>query len=206
MSSSGSFPRNFAEFKPFDTNNKINKSDGKNLQITSVLSQSALFRNNTNFPKGRKLLEDFEKINIIHQNESTTNKNNYQESLNDNKNQNNNWDELNNIGKVDNSNETEQNQKTKKFFTELGAGYKCSCAKTHCNRFYCECYREKRYCLNCNCIGCQNKPPKNSCSNKHPDNEADYQENGIISCTCTKSGCNKKYCECYKNGTKCNSS
>ena len=26
----------------------------------------------------------------------------------------------------------------------------------------------------------------------------------LIFCTCSKSGCNKKYCECYKEGLKCN--
>lgn len=26
----------------------------------------------------------------------------------------------------------------------------------------------------------------------------------IVVCTCSKSGCNKKYCECYKEGLKCN--
>ena len=26
----------------------------------------------------------------------------------------------------------------------------------------------------------------------------------MIFCTCSKSGCNKKYCECYKEGLKCN--
>lgn len=26
----------------------------------------------------------------------------------------------------------------------------------------------------------------------------------IITCTCTKSNCNKKYCECYKSGKMCN--
>ena len=26
-----------------------------------------------------------------------------------------------------------------------------------------------------------------------------------IICTCTKSGCNKNYCECFKNGQKCTS-
>ena len=26
----------------------------------------------------------------------------------------------------------------------------------------------------------------------------------IVTCTCTKSNCNKKYCECYKSGKMCN--
>ena len=26
----------------------------------------------------------------------------------------------------------------------------------------------------------------------------------MVFCTCSKSGCNKKYCECFKEGLKCN--
>ena len=47
-------------------------------------------------------------------------------------------------------------------------------------------------------------PPKNSFTNKHPDeSENEKKTNEVCICTCTKSGCNKKYCECYKNGIKC---
>ena len=31
-----------------------------------------------------------------------------------------------------------------------------------------------------------------------------FAKKEIIVCTCSKSGCNKKYCECYKEGLKCN--
>jgi len=92
------------------------------------------------------------------------------------------------------------------FFTDYGLGYKCNCQKTQCNKYYCQCYREKRYCFNCNCQGCQNQKPEYSSSNKHPtEEEKKYKKDIIISCTCTKSGCNKNYCECYKNKVKCNS-
>ena len=63
---------------------------------------------------------------------------------------------------------TERNITTK-FFTDYGGyGYKCSCSKTQCNRFYCECYRSGLYCIDCNCKNCENKPPKNYVSNRHP--------------------------------------
>ena len=39
-------------------------------------------------------------------------------------------------------NEINNNNITKKFFTDYGGyGYKCSCSKTNCNRYYCECFR-----------------------------------------------------------------
>ena len=43
--------------------------------------------------------------------------------------------------------------------------------------------------------------PEYISSNKRPK-EKEKEEK--VSCTCTKSGCNKNYCECYKNKTKCN--
>ena len=88
-------------------------------------------------------------------------------------------------------------QTTTKFFTDYGGyGYKCSCSKTQCNGLYC---------IDCNCKNCQNKPPENYVSNRHQTSSSTQSKTEIVTCTCTKSGCNKKYCECYKNGSKCNS-
>ena len=107
--------------------------------------------------------------------------------------------------------EIEKNEVTtnniKKFFTDYGGyGYKCSCSKTQCNRYYCECFRSGLYCRDCNCKNCQNKPPENCSSNRHTTFISNKPKTELVTCTCTKSGCNKKYCECYKNGSKCNSS
>ena len=97
-------------------------------------------------------------------------------------------------------------QTTTKFFTDYGGyGYKCSCSKTQCNRYYCECYRSGLFCIDCNCKNCLNKPPENYVSNRHPTLSTTQTKTELVTCTCTKSGCNKKYCECYKNGTKCHS-
>ena len=95
----------------------------------------------------------------------------------------------------------------KLFFTDYGLGYKCNCSKTGCNKFYCQCYNQGRYCYECNCQNCQNKKPDYISSNKRPkeQNDQEKQKTLIISCTCTKSGCNKNYCECFKIGQKCSS-
>jgi len=78
----------------------------------------------------------------------------------------------------------------------------CSCTKTKCIKKYCECYSNKRYCSDCHCQDCMNKF---SSLNSNNSNDIKYiSDNEIIICTCTKSGCNKKYCECYKAGKKCN--
>ena len=90
-----------------------------------------------------------------------------------------------------------------KFFTNHNYGYKCSCSKTQCNRKYCECYNSGNYCVDCNCKNCNNKPPENSYTNKHPTDDQSKIKKEKIICTCTKSGCNKNYCECFKIGQKC---
>jgi hypothetical protein len=93
----------------------------------------------------------------------------------------------------------------KKFFTNHNYGYKCSCSKTQCNRKYCECYNSGNYCVDCNCKNCTNKPPINTYSNKRPNEIVAQMKKSKEICTCTKSGCNKNYCECFKNGNKCTS-
>ena len=92
-----------------------------------------------------------------------------------------------------------------KFFTNHNYGYRCSCSKTQCNRKYCECFNSGNYCVDCNCKNCNNKPPVNSYTNKRPtDEQSKFKKDNVI-CTCTKSGCNKNYCECFKIGQKCTS-
>lgn len=79
----------------------------------------------------------------------------------------------------------------------------CSCTKTKCIKKYCECYANNRYCKDCHCIDCMNKYIYLN-NNNNGNNLKDSSENEKIFCTCTKSNCNKKYCECYKSGKKCN--
>jgi hypothetical protein len=92
-----------------------------------------------------------------------------------------------------------------KFFTNHNYGYRCSCSKTQCNRKYCECFNSGNYCVDCNCKNCNNKPPVNSYTNKRPTDEQSKCKKDNVICTCTKSGCNKNYCECFKSGQKCSS-
>ena len=116
-----------------------------------------------------------------------------------------NFSEMENVETKSKKNE-KSGQTTTKFFTDYGGyGYKCSCSKTQCNRYYCECYRSGLFCIDCNCKNCLNKPPENYVSNRHPTLSTTQTKTELVTCTCTKSGCNKKYCECYKNGTKCHS-
>ena len=75
----------------------------------------------------------------------------------------------------------------------------CSCNKTKCIKKYCECFANNRFCTNCLCLDCRNKDIFLGTLNNF---ESKNKE--IVVCTCSKSGCNKKYCGCYKEGLKCN--
>ncbi len=84
----------------------------------------------------------------------------------------------------------------------------CSCTKTKCIKKYCECFANNKYCVDCLCQNCMNKlteinPIQNSNSNNSII-EFENEKNKVI-CTCTKSNCCKKYCECFKIGKKCSS-
>jgi hypothetical protein len=82
----------------------------------------------------------------------------------------------------------------------------CSCNKTKCIKKYCECFANNKSCTNCLCLDCRNKdiflPGTEGALSSENKNKNKGKE--IVVCTCSKSGCNKKYCECYKEGQKCN--
>ena len=83
----------------------------------------------------------------------------------------------------------------------------CSCTKTRCIKKYCECFANNKYCINCYCKNCMNKLEeigqfRNNNTTNIIENE---NQNDKIICTCSKSNCCKKYCECFKINKKCTS-
>lgn len=98
----------------------------------------------------------------------------------------------------------------------------CRCKKTNCLKLYCECFLKGGICgLHCKCVDCMNTPAHQQIREMLLE---DHYNKGTIafnplkppaelpleqppkrerSCTCGKTGCNKKYCECFRNNSKC---
>ena len=162
-------------------------------------------------PENKKEKEKTKNDNLLESNNDKNINNNNQINLKNNiiinDNNNFNYNEKSKLERNtdENLNNYTNNNMGAKFFTNHNYGYKCSCSKTQCNRKYCECYNSGNYCIDCNCKNCKNQPPINTYSNKRPSEIVSKMKKSKEICTCTKSGCNKNYCECFKSGNKCTS-
>ncbi|XP_057799544.1 protein tesmin/TSO1-like CXC 6 [Salvia miltiorrhiza] len=85
----------------------------------------------------------------------------------------------------------------------------CRCKNSRCLKLYCECFSSGVYCDGCNCINCHNKK-ENEADRKEaidavlerkPD--AFYGVEHSRGCNCKRTGCLKKYCECFQANIPC---
>ena len=81
----------------------------------------------------------------------------------------------------------------------------CGCKKSRCLRQYCVCFRAEKQCsAECVCVDCHN-------DGNHEENllaakkemKVSVRRAGFQGCRCKNSGCVKKYCECYSQGSAC---
>ncbi|KAF5748572.1 putative transcription factor [Tripterygium wilfordii] len=107
----------------------------------------------------------------------------------------------------------------------------CNCKHSRCLKLYCECFASGIYCDGCNCVNCYNnveneaarreaveatlernpnafRPKIASSPHGTRDNREEAGEILVLAkhnkgCHCKKSGCLKKYCECFQANILC---
>jgi hypothetical protein len=86
--------------------------------------------------------------------------------------------------------------------SESSGGITCKCKKSKCLKLYCDCFANGEYCKDCNCTSCKNTETFESERQTILATIKAKLENSK-GCSCTKSHCKKRYCECFNKGIEC---
>ena len=104
--------------------------------------------------------------------------------------------------------------------TNVVATSRCTCANSRCLKLYCACFSSGETCgPHCQCKGCFNNESNKDTREKMIEETLQKNPNAFKSkykrhankdavlhvrgCNCSKTGCVKEYCECFKIGTGC---
>ena len=96
----------------------------------------------------------------------------------------------------------------------------CHCRLSKCIKMYCDCFANNRYCTPaCQCTGCENGADNEDALALARDMIRQRNPNAFSvkvqgrrgvkrhmnGCRCSKSRCQKRYCECFRAGIQCTS-
>ena len=201
--------------KPIAIKQNILSNNQSNININKYQNVSVIYPN-----QPTQFLKDINAINYIKKKESENIKYNSNE---------NEKGAFSLYSAYNNNNSNNKINYIKNESGEQASKIHCTCKKTKCIKKYCECFSSGVQCYNCKCENCENKSyfidnnsirtvnkgiskeeedinekQTNKQNNENNIESIDNNLKKLIICTCSKSGCNKNYCECFKAKIKCN--